>query len=85
MATAGKHIRTLAYRKLGWCPECKESSTVVKFYGENKKSRIEVCLNHGCDYLRHLPRLADDKPEAIYEEDIDRNVSDMHPAHPDCE
>jgi hypothetical protein len=43
---------------LSWCNACKEPSMKVKVYtrkADNKRCRVEICLNKGCRNKRELP------------------------------
>ena len=39
---------------LGWCPECRERSTIFEIRGVH---RFEVCVNHGCYWFKQLSDL----------------------------
>ena len=44
--------------KLYYCNHCKENSVKRKVYvrkKDNKKCRVEFCLNKGCGYRKRLP------------------------------
>jgi len=45
----------MAKRKLGWCGNCKEYSTVIKVYDGVK--RVEICINKGCKRKIRYPDL----------------------------
>ena len=43
---------------LTWCSLCKERSAVIKCYTsrvDNKRIRVEYCINKGCGYKKDLP------------------------------
>ena len=42
---------------LSYCPHCKENSVIIKKkkISESRYSRIEYCVNKGCDYKQKLP------------------------------
>lgn len=45
-------------KKLHYCSNCKENSVTRKIYhrkSDNKKCRIEFCINGGCGYRMELP------------------------------
>lgn len=53
-------------RQLGWCSNCKEKSVVVKVYqskGDDKRKRVEYCINKGCGYRLELPFIETTKGE----------------------
>jgi hypothetical protein len=48
--------RAMGKPKLGWCPICREFSTIVRV--SQKGRRTEICINKGCGHVVSLPEIS---------------------------